>query len=249
MGGTMNRIAPCSRCPNAHSHCILRDLDPDGLLALGTFGRSFYVKPKSLLYSSGFPADGIYILCSGSVKLFSESTGRGIRIAQLIHPGEVFGLDALLPSHTRRFGAMTLTGCMVHFIDHNRFSERIRLKADALWQLALMLDEEIHRSHEMRIAISGDHAQRRLYKAIVFLSRRQDADLPALPSWRPSLRQVDLSELVGLSQETVSRELRKLRERGVILQKNGSITLRSNSPRENRLALRADSPTRGRFPA
>ena len=75
-----------------------------------------------------------------------------------------------------------------------------------------------------RFALQGEDATTRLLDTLAYLSRKHAPDLKDALNV-PEMAQQELANLAGLSRETTSRILSKLRERGVIVRKNGCLNV------------------------
>lgn len=224
----MNQLPFCACC-SPESPCVFRTLDSHELLDVFSVSRPLSVKRNTILYSEGFPAEGLYVLCRGNVKLSSNSDLGVHRIARMVKAGEIFGFDSILPDRIHMFTATARTSCLIHFIERKHFCNSVRTKADILWRLVTVLNEGLHRSEQVRLATSGDCAGARLYNAIVLLSEPQKTLRTLQGSRSLTLRQTELSELIGISPETVSREMRKLRKKGLVTVKRGTILITPRS--------------------
>ncbi len=193
----------------SRSHCETCDSLPDCLFSsfeerelqnIFSWLTSIQLPRNTTIYHEGLPADGVYVLCCGTVKLLTVSDGGMRRIAGLLSRGEMFGLDSLLPGRQRVFTAMTRERCELCFIDRDRFVRLLRSTPDFLWRLTNTLNLSLHKAQRLKLSISGDRVRNRLYTALVECNNR---DL--------HLKQIELAEIVGVSPETVNRELHKMR--------------------------------------
>lgn len=157
--------------------------------------------PKNTnIYREGLPADGVYVLRDGSIKLLTVSERGMQRIAAILRRGEMFGLDSLLPGNQRVFTAIARERCEVCFINRERFTQLLRSKPELLWRLTNMLNFTLHEAQRAKLSISGDRVRSRLYTALLECNNRE-----------LHVRQVELAEIIGVPPETVNRELHKMR--------------------------------------
>ena len=93
--------AVCKQCEFS-IHCPLVPSRPsDTIIAK----RSDFAKHRGI-YSMGMPADAVCVVKAGSVRLvFSDALG-GERVCRFVWPGDVFGLESLLPGTEYSFTAV-----------------------------------------------------------------------------------------------------------------------------------------------
>lgn len=214
----------CTECIS-FSNCIFCAPNRQELLGILATQKPLSFKKNSAVYCEGFPAEGVFILCRGSVKLISTTSVGVQRIAGLVKAGELFGLDALLPPHVRLFTAVARGSCVGFFIERKRFCHIVRSKADLLWRFAMALNRALHDSERIKLAISGDRVRKRLYNALLFLSESQVSLTRNKDPRSVAMRQTELSELLGIPAETVNRELRNMSDKGVVTNKLGNIVI------------------------
>src|ERR1700733_11349221 len=75
----------------------------------------------STLFFENEPAKGIFLLCSGKIKLSVSSRGGKTLILQLARPGEILGLSAAMSGTPYEVSAETLYPSQVSFIRREDF--------------------------------------------------------------------------------------------------------------------------------
>lgn len=165
-----------------------------------------------LVYREGFPADGVFLLSRGSIKLTTFSESGMERILDFVTCGELFGLDALLQEGIRFQTAEARESSQGSFLGLDQFRNTLQSTPDLLWHVTLMLNDMLHRANQGRLAISGARVRERIEHALSDLSQRlvqlRGARKPAFAK----LKQRELADLLGVSEETICRELRLLKD-------------------------------------
>lgn len=80
---------------------LLRDVEPRHLLALAETTREIEILDGDLLYTEEDPADALYVVVEGRVRLSAEGRTTGE-----VGPGEAFGTWSLVDSHERGHSAV-----------------------------------------------------------------------------------------------------------------------------------------------
>ena len=165
------------------------------------------------IYRQGFPAEGIFLLCRGSVKLTAVSEAGTERILEFVTCGELFGLECLLPEPVRSMSAVARENCQGAFIDKTQFQKALESNLELLWNVTMMLNDMLHRSNQEKLAISGARVRERIEKVLDDLAQRlTHSEAAGKPTFAP-LKQRELAELLGVPEETICRELRTLGDR------------------------------------
>ena len=130
-----NRCESCINLPN----CLFSPLSQDEIHDLSPWRTSSQAPKGTTIYCEGQPSEGIYVLCSGTVKLLTLTrTGMQPNVG-LLKGGEIFGLDALLPGNKRVFTAIAREGSELFFLDRASFSRLLRSRPELLWRLSTVL--------------------------------------------------------------------------------------------------------------
>src|SRR4051812_14746307 len=88
----VERCEGCART-SERSFC---NLPLDALRALDSLKFTTLYPKGALLFVEGQPARGVYVLCSGRVKLTATSRDARVIITRIVEPGEILGLCAAL---------------------------------------------------------------------------------------------------------------------------------------------------------
>jgi CRP/FNR family transcriptional regulator, cyclic AMP receptor protein len=96
--------------------------------------------PKgALLFVEGQPARGVYVLCSGRVKLSASSGDARVIITRIVRAGEVLGLCAVLADAPYEVTAETLEPCQVNFVKREEFLRFLAAHGEASLHVAQQL--------------------------------------------------------------------------------------------------------------
>lgn len=206
-GGIMAHDAKCLSCVWVSS-CLLAT--PEDLAQL--IPRQIEFKKCGIIYSSSFPAESVFALCRGSVSLTLADPMGKTRIVRFVRAGELFGLDALLPVATRMFDAMAREECKLCFVDRTTFLRLMHHDGSRAWNLLLALNGLVHENDLEKMELSGQPARKRLQMALSRF-RPATAAAPLRADEVIPIKQWELAQFLGLSVETVSRQMKALRVR------------------------------------
>lgn len=157
----------------------------------------------------GDRADRFYRVLRGTVRLYKSIADGRRQVIDFLGEGQVFGLTGG-ESHPYSVEAITA----VTLVRHSRSSVEAAIERDpetarGLFELACT---ELHRAHQQMLLLGRKTADERVAS---FLLRLAEHDRPAPLVSLPMSRQ-DIADHLGLTIETVSRTISRLRRAGLI---------------------------------
>lgn len=235
------RKIPCESCVIRDTTCIV-DLPADKLDAFRGCGASAIYRPRQVVFHEGEPADGLYILCEGAVKLYqSDRFGRDY-ILDVASPGDVLGELPLDPKEPSSVSAEALTESQLCYLPRDRLLEFIQIHPMTGVRLVAALSKALASARRKARDLALKGAEGRLADLLVRLARGQGGlptvgDGDAHVMLRYSRR--ELAEMIGVSPETAIRLLSSLKRRGVIVPEGRQIVV-TDLDKLSRLAQRGE---------
>jgi CRP/FNR family transcriptional regulator, cyclic AMP receptor protein len=185
--------------------------DIDRLAALG-IAKTF---PKgTLLCKVGDKSEGVYVVLEGRVKLsLTSSSGKELVLA-FYGPRTVVGLPAAVLNRTHQVAVETLMPTNVAFITRKKLVAQMQEPAAARWVADLACDNWCSLfSHIAAMAFSQSADQKLAHNLLRLIARDSSRDGESV---HLDMTQETMGQMVGLSRETVSRSLSRLRKKGVL---------------------------------
>ena len=179
----------------------------------------------SVVFKEGGPADGIYVICTGDVKLYATSTDGHTLIFKIAKSGDVLGLSAALNDLPYEVTAQTLGPCRLKHIEQHAFLSFLRAHAEAAYAAALTLARE-HREVALgtRRLVQLPTAAARLSQILIeFAGSTSTRKLPVC--FPVQLTHAELGSLAGASRETITRLLNQFERDGIISRDESMITV------------------------
>jgi CRP/FNR family transcriptional regulator len=102
----------------------------------------------SVLFQEGEPADGIFLLCRGAVKLSVGSSHGDSLLLRSVGPGEILGLSATLTGQGHEVTAETTIPSQLVFIKRKDFLRYLREHTDICMQVVESLSNDVHAAYE-----------------------------------------------------------------------------------------------------
>ncbi|WEJ08672.1 helix-turn-helix domain-containing protein [Sinorhizobium prairiense] len=159
-------------------------------------------KPGREIYGQGDTVAKCYQIETGTVRVYRLLSDGRRQIVAFCFAGEVFGLEA---GSTHRFFAEAVTETTLAAFRQTTVQEHSR----ELLELAL---DGMARAQEHLLVVRRQCAVERMAAFLLDLSNR----LGALQQLRLPMSRQDIADYLGLTIETVSRVIAKLKERSII---------------------------------
>jgi len=225
-------IESCFACPVRHEG-FLCDLSPKALGALDAItSRATYPK-GALLFVEGEPPRGVFVLCSGRVKLSASSAAGRTMILRVTEPGEVVGMPGTISGKPYDVTAEVLEPAQASFIPRARFLRFLAEHGEVGLRIAQLLSNIYHHTcQEARSLGLSRSSSQKLARFLLDWSNR-----PGLrrPDGRVTLTLTheEIAQMINASRETVTRLLAQLRRDRVIQTKGATLIIRSRRALES----------------
>ena len=172
--------------------------------------------------------ESVFLMLSGLAKVRTYTADGEEVVMSLLGAGDVFGEMVAVDGSVRSADVVTLTPVQLVKLRIQPFSTLLR--QHALFALALATLETTRlRDLNRRFALQTADATSRLLDAMAYLARKSSKENDPL-ALIPPLPQKEIALLAGLARETASRTLSKLRSRGTVEEKQGSLQIVDPQP-------------------
>ncbi|GLR46159.1 transcriptional regulator [Mesorhizobium amorphae] len=224
----------CLSCAARHRG-VCGALDPDHLTRLAKVSSRHQVEPGVELIGLGEAVDSYTNVLSGVVKLTSSlSDGRQQIVGLHFAPnflGRLFKVKS--PFH-----AETATAVLLCSFPRTVFERMIKVSPELERRLLKQTLNELDAARECMVTLGRKTALERVASFLLLIARNIDSSVdPAAKSacFDLPLTRADISDFLGLTNETVSRQLTRLRLDGVIrIENNRHVSVDSMSRLERR---------------
>jgi signal-transduction protein with cAMP-binding, CBS, and nucleotidyltransferase domain len=100
-----------------HEYKLFNDLSTEQMQAVGKICREECFYPDTILFEDGEPAQKMYVLVEGEIKVFYAIGEAGMVEVDKVEPGEIFGCSALVPPYLHTSTALAKTRIEVLELD------------------------------------------------------------------------------------------------------------------------------------
>ena len=203
-------------------HPIFADLEPEALDQLCRYAKHTTLKRGTTIFSKGDGGSSVIAVISGTVKISISSPDGRNAILNLIGPGEVFGEMSVLSSQPRSADAIANTNCELFVIDRREFLPFVRSQPSLMMKFIELLCERLRSTSDQLEQVILQDLPGRLASALLRLSEKQTSE----PQGRTvAITQQELSEMVGMTRESINKQLRVWAGRSWVRLEHGAIVV------------------------
>jgi CRP-like cAMP-binding protein len=179
-----------------------------------------------IIFQKDEPGHSLFIIESGSVRIYMPGTqGADLTLAVMV-PGDFFGDLSLLDDRPRSASAVAATDAVLLSLERSDFSSLLRARPDAALAVLATIARRLRDTDQTASDLAFLDVQGRLARKLLDLgdangSRREDGIV--LPS---GITQEDLANMIGVTRESVNRNLSVFRRLGLIAREGRKIIIR-----------------------
>ncbi len=207
-------------------HDILRqvplfsNLAPDHYEILAAITKEQRVKRGETIFSEGDPAERIYVVASGRVKIFKLSAEGKEQILHVFGPGEPFAEVAVFIGDTYPAHAIALEPSHLLIIPRQEFAHLIEKDPTLALEMLASLAQRLKQFAAMIESLSLQEVPTRLAGHLRYLAEEQQSSTVRL-----DLPKGQLAALLGTTPETLSRIFNKMSATGAIKVNRSTVTI------------------------
>ncbi len=203
-------------------HPYFADLEPEAFDQLCRYAKHSTLKRGATLFSKGDQGISLYAVISGSVKISISSPDGRNAILNIIGPGEIFGEIALLDGGARSTDASANTNCELFTIDKREFIPFVRSQPTLAMKFIELLCTRLRNTSDQVEQVILQNLPGRLASALLRLTEKQKLE----PQGRTiAITQQEISEMVGMTRESINKQLRAWAARDWVRLEHGAIVV------------------------
>ncbi|MFZ0478988.1 MAG: Crp/Fnr family transcriptional regulator [Terriglobales bacterium] len=210
------------------------DLPKSSLESLEKITYANALPSGAVLFVEGQSPRGVFILCSGRVKLTTTSRDGKTLILRIAQAGGVLGLHGTALGKPYELTAETLQPCQIVFIKREDFVKFLQSNADACLSAAQHLSYSCHTAYAMVRSLGLSHSvSEKLARLLLEWASNGNQTGEGIRV-KISLTHEEIAQHIGTSRETVTRVLGEFRQKE-LARLRGSTLLISNKVALERL--------------
>ena len=179
----------------------------------------------AVLFVEGQAPRGVYVICSGRVKLSTTSREGKTLIVRIAEAGEILGLHATVSGRPYELTGETLQPCQLDFIRREDFLRFLQHHSDACLNAAQHLSQNCQSAYEMIRSLGLSHSvSEKLARLLLEWAHDGEATKEGIRI-KVSLTHEEIAQLIGTSRETVTRVLSEFREKKLAQLRGSTLTI------------------------
>ena len=214
------RSFPSSKLAVLRKHPIFCDLDSEAFDQLCRYAKHAALKRGATICSKGDPGNSLVAVISGTVKISISSADGRSAILNLIGAGEIFGEVALLDGRARTADATANTNCEIFVIDRREFIPFVRSQPALAMKFIELLCTRLRRTSDQVEEVILQNLPGRLASALLRLTEKHKPGSRMI-----AITQQEISEMVGMSRESINKQLRAWAARSWVRLEHGAIVV------------------------
>ena len=203
-------------------HPMFRDLGSEALDQLCRYAKHTSLKRGATICSKGDPGNFLFIVISGTVKISVSSPDGRNAILNLINAGDLFGEVAVLDGQARTADAIANTNCEIFVLDRRDFLPFVRGQPELAMRLIELLCTRLRWTSDQVEQVILQDLPGRLASALLGLTEKRKLEPQ---SQTIAITQQEISEMVGMTRESINKQLRAWAARNWVRLEHGAIVV------------------------
>jgi CRP/FNR family transcriptional regulator, cyclic AMP receptor protein len=203
-------------------HPMFRDLGTEALDQLCRYAKHISLKRGATICSKGDAGTFLFIVISGTVKISVSSPDGRNAILNLINAGDLFGEVAVLDGQARTADAIANTNCEIFVLDRRDFLPFVRGQPELAMRLIELLCARLRWTSDQVEQVILQDLPGRLASALLGLTEKRKLEPQ---SQTIAITQQEISEMVGMTRESINKQLRAWASRSWVRLEHGAIVV------------------------
>ena len=185
---------------------FFRAIPPQRFERVAPLVREKSFERQRVLYFEGTPADRLWVVREGEVRLYKSSRSGQITTLDILGPGEVFGAISAIEQAVYPASAETVTDGNAWWISREVFLRLLEEDPRLAVEILRIVSRRLQDAHDRLRSLAHDPAPTRVAMAL----------LRAAPGGAAQVTRRALAEAAGTSVETAIRVVRRLEVAGIV---------------------------------
>jgi CRP/FNR family cyclic AMP-dependent transcriptional regulator len=203
---------------------LLAKLPPEDLRALAAIARVQHFRAGSVIFRQGEAGDSFHAVLEGRVRIAVILASGAETTMAVMGPGECFGEFAILDGRPRSATALCVEPTRTLSVTRPDFVHWLSDKPRAALLLLETLSLRLRATNEALIDLAFFDLPHRMVRRLLRLTMNESTANTARPV-RLAITQSGLASLLGVSRESVNKQLRVFTEKGWLTVSRGSVTI------------------------
>jgi CRP-like cAMP-binding protein len=122
-------------------------------------------EPGSLLFAHGQPAEGLYMIQSGQVRIWTPEISVRMAAGTTVNPGTMLALSDAISGGTHKLSAMAVLPTEAGFLQRDHLLALLQDEREICLEVVRILSEDLHGLYHEFQRLSGPHPRGRRWQA------------------------------------------------------------------------------------
>ena len=177
-----------------------------------------------LLFQQGDEGTALYILAQGRIKISLSRRMDNVTLA-ILGQGEFLGEMALLDDLPRSADAIALEDSQLYVLNRKDFLSFLSNNGHTVYAILNSLSRRLRKTDDQLAEMCFLNLSARLAKRLVDLAETQEPEAGSPGSYDLKISQQELGNILGVSRESINKELKILRDKNVVSTLRNSIRI------------------------
>lgn len=222
----LNILDNCVTCPLRGQH-LFCNLSLHAGQRLNEI-KSTAVYPKgAMLFIEGQQSRGVFILCSGKVKLSTTSREGKTIITKISDSGDVLGLNAVISGMPYEVTAEMMEPGQANFVPREPLLQLLKDHSEVAVKIAQQLSRNYYTAYEEIRTLGLATSPSEKFAKLLLSWSTKPATPDATSQVKLTLTHEEIGEIIGTTRETVSRLFSEFRKKQLVQLKGATLVIRS----------------------
>jgi len=203
----------------------LASLSEEAMESLSSLFRPRTVGKDEYLFFEGDPADTLYLVGSGRIKVLKHSDTGKEMLLEIVSAGDTVGEIGILDGSVYPVSAQAMEPAQVWGIRRADYLRALDRHPELALQTARSLGKRLQEAYQTMMSLAVERVERRIARVLLKLAaatgqRTGEGILINAPITRQ-----DIADMTGTTVETAIRVMSRWTKRGIIRSRRGRITL------------------------
>jgi CRP/FNR family transcriptional regulator/CRP/FNR family cyclic AMP-dependent transcriptional regulator len=187
--------------------------------------RRNYVR-GDIVFQKDDPGEALFIVETGSVRIHvTGAQGTDLTLA-VMNANDFFGDMSLLDGKPRSASASAVTDCVLIVLERDHFTELVRKRPDAALAVLARVTHRLRGSDQMASDLAFLDAGGRLARRLLEIAEQSGVTREDGVLLNVRITQEELANMIGVTRESVNRNLSEFRRLGLIRNEGRKIIIR-----------------------
>lgn len=222
----LNILDNCLTCPHRGEH-LFCNLTVQAGQRLNEI-KSTAVYPKgAMLFIEGQLPRGVFVLCTGRVKLSTTSREGKTIITKISEPGDMLGLNAVMSNCPYEVTAEMMEPGQANFVPRDGLLMLLKEFPEAAIKVAQQLSRNYFVAYEEVRTLGLATSPSEKFAKLLLTWSTKPAQSDGSSQVKLTLTHEEIGEIIGTTRETVSRLFSEFRKKDLVQIKGATLVIRS----------------------